>query len=219
MKSSSAFYREITTSFHKLKLNQPCRLSPIIPIQKDALIVGYLRIVSKVSLKDPREIRLLAAWRRKYARWFPSQFRVTFKGTRKWVQEQLLEKEDRILFMIEDLNKLPIGHIGLYRFNFDERFCEIDNVIRGRKYLPGIMTAALNTLCAWGFSELKLKSMYLRVFADNEKAVTFYRRGGFTKVEKIPLKKIVTKGAIVWKEIETDTEKAQRYFLQMRKIV
>ena len=141
-------------------------------------------------------------------------------GTKKWGKEQLLEKKDRILFMIEDLKGIAIGHVGLYTFDYDKYSCEIDNIIRGEKGVPGVMTAAIDSLCRWGRDVLGVKTFTLRCFADNAKAIALYRRSGFVEFAKIPLVQVQKKRITVWEEPGRGVklENAKRYFVCMERV-
>jgi RimJ/RimL family protein N-acetyltransferase len=91
-----------------------------------------------------------------------------------------LAREDRILFLIASVDSELIGHIGFSSFDYDEKGCEVDAVLRGEKQgHPGIMTFALRSLLQWGLDELKLEEIQLRVFSDNQRAIDFYLRNGF----------------------------------------
>lgn len=218
-KPSSEFQKKVTNIFHELKHNIPSAASPILPIYQKGFVVGTLRVVSQESLSKSAEIKKLVAWRRKSNRWFPSQFRVTYSGTKRWGKAQLLDKQDRILFMIEDLTGYAAGHLGFYRFDFATYSCEVDNVIRGVNRIPGVMTAAVETLCAWGRDVLGIKTYYLRVVSHNTKAVALYTRAGFCEVERIPLKKIVRKNAIFWEDLPaSEDHTARRFDLRMKLI-
>lgn len=214
-KNLRLFKKYTIALFNKLKKELQLNVSPVIPIYYNKNLVGYLRAVTKSTLSDKKEIKMLALWRQKSEDWFPAQFKVTFEGTKKWVEEQLLNKEDRFLFMIETPTGLPIGHAGLYRFNFDEKTCEVDNVIRGEKYIPGIMTHALNVLIKWTKDTLGVKKILLEVFSDNQKAINLYERIGFQEFKRVPLKRVVEKDRISWVEEEKYTGKVKRYNVYM----
>lgn len=179
-------------------------------------IVGCLEAITKRDAKDKAVIRDLKAWRQKNQQAFPSQFNVTLKGTRIWFQTQLMDKKDRILFFVKDLDGNRVGHLGLYRFDYEQKACEIDNVIRGKSNAPGIMTDALNTLILWTTKELEVKKLYLSVFSDNPQAINLYRRCGFSDYKLIPLEKKVNGKVINWEEnSQIDPKKAERSYLKM----
>src|SRR3989344_89985 len=200
----------------QLKYNLPCPVSPIIPVPQDLKITARLRVISKASLGNPSEIKLLAKWRKAKANWFPTIFRVTQEGTRRWAQQQLLENPLRISFMIEDLLGQPIGHLGLNNIDFTTRSYELDNVLRGNPAIPGIMTAAVGAFRQWVATHLNLTDTHLRVFKDNKRAVALYRRCGFKKVKTVPLKKTTLGDTISYVETEDETQRGERFFLRMK---
>lgn len=211
-----SFKDRVIAKLDEIKQNKPSSAVSKTPIFQNGKNIAYLRAVTKESARNSQEIKHLAKWRRASQRWFPSQFRVTVKGTQNWATEQLINKEDRILFMIDDLSYRSIGHVGLYRFNWQKKTCEIDNIVRGERSMPGIMTEAIQTLCMWGKKELGVRGYTLSCFADNEKAIALYKRCGFKEDERIPLVKIQKKAAVIWEELPDTTKKAQRYLLHMK---
>lgn len=180
------FKHRVTSALREIKTNEPSARLSIIPVHHDGKIIAYLRAVTRESIKEPEEITFLARWRKQSETWFPTQFRVTKTGTKKWAQRQLIGKTDRVLFMIENLKGVPLGHVGLNRFDFGHKSCEIDNIIRGEKGIPGLMTASIRALCAWGKTELGIKTYYLQCFGHNAKALALYKRCGFKKSEDLP---------------------------------
>jgi len=215
----STFKQRVLTKFKIIKSeNFSSNTSSKISIyNNEGEIVAFLIAIDKSILTSSQLIKLLAIWREKNAFAFPSQFEVTYQGTKTWLDKQLLQNPTRILFLIESLDKKIkfIGHIGLYSFNFKKHSCEIDNVIRGEKSgLKGIMTFALNALIKWTVLELRPAKIYLRVFSDNNRAIELYRRCGFMKYELIPLEKHEKNNMIIWKE-NKKIKKASKYFLKM----
>lgn len=192
-----------------------------IPIYQDGKKIALLRPLTKRNLidneKNRKMIRLLKEWREVNSKWF-DVFKVTEEGTKRWLREQVINAEDRILFWVQTLDGVLIGHMGLYRFDFKNQSCEIDNVIKGKQnIMPGIMTLAQKALMNWSFSKLELRALTLRVFFDNERAIALYHRCGFKKVRDIPLKKVVKGDTIRWVEIsDKSDEKPGRYFSQYK---
>lgn len=187
------------------------------PIKNKKGEKAQLRAITINDLYNDPFIKLLAQWRDQAQNFFPSQFTVTFDGTKLWLENQVIKNFDRILFLVSSArNNTPVGHLGLYRFNWKEKSCEIDNVIRGRDdLLPGIMTPATMQVGTWARKTLGIKILYLRVLADNQRAISLYERCGYKGIKKIPLKKEVKEGMVQWIE-DPDLKKAERYFLQMR---
>jgi RimJ/RimL family protein N-acetyltransferase len=185
-----------------------------IPFQYVNVKNARLECVTHEHLHDKELIHALTEWREKSAWFFPSQFTVTVEGTEKWLLHQLLQKKDRILFLIK-IEDTTVGHMGLYTFNYSEESCEIDNVVRGLSEYPGIMSNALAALISWTFSDLKIKNLYLRVFEDNPRAIALYERLGFVTVRRIPLVKHISDTMTSWEESDS-IKKAERYFILMK---
>lgn len=215
---SKVFEERVTRIFYSIKNERINRPLPFkIPIYNDEKkIIAFLRSITKSSIDYEKEIKLLAKWRKENAFAFPTQFKVTFEGTKKWLKG-LIENPTRILFFVESNEKQPvlIGHMGLYSFNFQDDSCEVDNIVRGvREKLKGVMTLGLKTLIKWTIKELKPKNIFLRVFSDNERAIKFYKRCKFQEKELIPLEK-KEKGDIIFWEENRKLKKAKKYFLKM----
>jgi len=159
-------------------------------------------------------IRLLTEWRNKYWDAFPAKFKATESGTRKWLREQVIDNQDRILFMII-LEGVKIGHIGTYRYNAGDNSAEIDNVVRAiRDSHPGLMEKVTRSMIKWMFVDVGLSKVRLKVFSDNYKAINLYERCGMLTVGNIPLKRVHTQDGWKWEEtqLNTESEYADRYF-------
>lgn len=212
------FQSNIEKIFYTLKHNNktsvPSKMETILPNARKLEIY----VITNNLLNEKLTVKLLAKWRDKANIWFPAQFRVTLKGTKKWAKEQLINKKDRILFFfkVKDERK-PFAHAGLYRFNYENQSCEIDNVIRGEepKNTKGAMTVGLKTLIDWSFRHLRIKDLYLKVFSDNVRAIKLYERLGFSEINRVPLSKNISNGVVSWVE-DDKKENTGRYFVTMR---
>lgn len=173
--------------------------------------------ITKKIISEKKTISLLALWRKNSQKNFPSQFRITFDGTKKWAKHQLLEKDDRILFFLKkEKNKLPFAHMGLYRLDAKNKSCEIDNVIRGKdlKKTKGAMTVSLLKFIEWTYKYFKMNNLTLTVFEDNKRAIKLYEQIGFKTFMKIPLQPVFKNdGSVTWEE--TTKKNAKRYFIKM----
>lgn len=215
--SPRSFKKSVIKIFDSLKNEKRINISPVVPIYSDKYFIGYLRAITKSSFDNEEEIKKLAEWRKKYEKWFPAQFKVTVRGTKVWLKERLLDAQDRFLFMIETPSSRPIGHLGFFRFDFKNRACEIDNVIRGESDYPGIMTHSLNILINFAKNILGVKDLYLEVFSDNKKAIALYERCGFKEIKRMPLKKVVSYDKVSWVEIKSRApQQAERYNSYMK---
>jgi len=128
-------------------------------------------------------IALLSKWRKKHEAWFASQFSVSRARTKVWYKKLLIDKPDRLLFMIRVSDRY-IGHVGLNRFNFKSRSCEIDNIVRGATGYPGIIEKAIILLMRWGEKSLGIHGYSLSTFSDNKRALNLYQRLGFAEMKR-----------------------------------
>lgn len=153
-----------------------------IPVYNERGIeVGWLRPLT-ISDATTYQARRLARWRKENSFAFPSQFRVTVPGTKRWLEKQVLENPERILFYIYSHNniRIPIGHMGLASFDFSENSCELDNVVRGEKSQhSGLMSMGVRALISWTIRYLQPKHILLRVMRENKHAISFYEKLGF----------------------------------------
>lgn len=185
-----------------------------VPVYRDDIQIALLKPITKCYLEDNQYnheiIRFLAEWRNSAAFYYPTIFKVTEEGTKKWLKDQVIGAKDRMLFMAVTLDGIPFGHMGLYRG-------EADNFLRGRKdILKGGMTLGLSAMLNWAFYDLELKELHLRVFSDNQRAINFYKRGGFKEISKIPLKKLEEYNRIKWEELPDNCfEGAERFYSVM----
>lgn len=161
-------------------------------------------------------LEIIGRWRKENEMWFLSQFPVTVERTTRWFKERVIGAPDRLLFMIK-VHKDYIGHVGLYRFEFENNTCEIDNIVRGEPEYPGIMEDAVRNMMKWGRDVLGLKGYSLKVLSNNERAIKFYRRLGFCEVGRIPLTYIKgDRGLELVEALDTEDDKAERYYVLMR---
>lgn len=206
------------------RVNQIIREYKIDGVDRALLIenngenIGKLRPVTLNSLGNSHQIEQLAKWRRNAQQWFPTQFPVTYEGTKRWLDKALLQTADRILFMVEDQNGKEVGHVGLFRFDYINRACEIDNIIRGEnKVFSGAMTFACTTLLKWARDVLGIEHVYLRVFSDNTKALNLYQRLGFKEIQRTPLTKVQEDTVTRWIDvIGRPYQEVERYFVTMK---
>lgn len=189
-----------------------------IEIKSDEKIVGKLIPISTKTLEDDKKIELLTNWRKENQHAFPSQFKVTFEGTKTWTQKQVLQQKDRILFFVADEKGQLIGHVGLFRFDYHKKACELDNIIRGVSgAAKGLMTLACSRIIEFAKSDLKINSVYLRVFSDNEPALKIYNNLGFKEIIRAPLRKEQDGENVHWKEVISDPYfSAEKYFVTMK---
>lgn len=183
----TTYQTQIKEQFDRMKGKDPDYVLSSLPLHNEQReLCGYLRPITKDYRKNMPEIgAIFAKWHNEHPTMSATPVVATKESTEKWLDEQILQCDDRMLFLVENLERKPVGHIGYSRFQFDRWSGEIDTALRGSKSpAPGIMTAALNTLILWGLKELKLEEITLRVLPDNAHAIAFYERNYFSPLQK-----------------------------------
>lgn len=161
-------------------------------------------------------IKLLTQWRNEFFDSFFDKFPATEERTKKWLKEQVIEKEGRILFIIW-INGQIYGHMGINRYNQEDNSAEIDNVVRGiQNKHSNLMKNATIALMTWMYKELGLSKILVECWSDNYPAVNLYLGLiGFKIVEKIPFRKKTTDNG--WKWVETtlnENDSGKRYVVK-----
>jgi RimJ/RimL family protein N-acetyltransferase len=213
-----AFHKRVVSIFQMMKFEfHKCPNELMIPVLHNGKVVAHLRPVPfQLEGVASEDAKLITDWRNQYREIFLTWFTATEERTRKWLTEQVIAKNDRILFMIQNLDGMPFGHMGLANFDFRNKICEYDNIVKGMGVgLPMIMTFAGRALLGWAFSELGVKRVFVRVFSDNTPAVKLYERCGFRPVKKVPLKRIREGDCIYWIETEEPSTVVERYLSYM----
>ncbi len=190
------------------------RAAGVMLVEENGKTLGTLRAITAQDVENDGLVAALSAWREKHSWWFPAQFKVTREGTKSWLRKGVIENKDRILFLLQDESGKMIGHMGFYRFDFANRSCEADNIVRGEEGHPGIMTAAMRTLLAWGMQNLKLGAFSLQTYEDNEKAIALYERCGFSRAERIPMVSAKVGERTEWVKAK-EGQKPERFNLRM----
>lgn len=179
-------YKEfITKTFNSFKCKEKYHTFKCIPIYNKDDLKGYLTPITK-DFKSimPYSSKLLALWRNENPFMTVDPFLATEESTQNWIENLIINRDDRILFLVTSLRGKKIGHMGYSTFDFDKKSCEVDAVLRGVKDNPGIMSDALQALIYFGKNTLKLDNIFLRVFSDNYHAIKFYENNGFKIVKK-----------------------------------
>ncbi len=176
--------------------------------------LGVLLPINYAHSQDDYLISLLARWREENYFAYPTRFEVTFDGTRKWLNEQVLDNPSRLLFLVVDQQGKWIGHVGLANCLNDDRFIMLDNIVRGdREHSPGIMSEAVLELTEWVRRAFMPGKIYLKVLDTNSHAINFYERLGFVENHRIPLKRQERKDGYSY--IESTSSAIDCYFIEM----
>jgi RimJ/RimL family protein N-acetyltransferase len=216
----TAFAEQIRTTFEQYKCLKPQHELCCIPVyDANSHLIAWLKPVTfHWQETNPEFAQLFSRWREENPIGFANIFKITPERTSYWLENLVLRRDDRILFVIEDLKGQAIGHLGLSSFDYEQRNAEIDNVVRGRKSLiPGLMQFATWSLSAWALKRLELDTISLRVLSDNDHAIRFYERCGFDETGRIPLYKVETKDELKWIDHEPFPDASiDRYYVVMK---
>lgn len=126
----------------------------------------------------------LAAWRQRPDNFgcFMSHAPITASGQADWYRAYLRD-DTEMLFVLFDSEGKRFGMVGLGDIDHKNQKAEFgrfligDPQMRGRGYGK----LALEKIIKFGFDELNLRKIYLRVFADNDAAVCLYEKVGFRR--------------------------------------
>ncbi len=136
--------------------------------------VVQLRLISETDLD------MTMSWRnRDDARiWFKNTQSITPDQHRAWYS-QYSAKDDDFLFVVEAYGQ-PVGQASVYCIDWVDGVAEVGRFLvapeaAGRGY-AGLACAELLRFCA---DALQLKSVFLEVKENNEKAIKIYVRNGF----------------------------------------
>lgn len=196
-----------TILFEKEKLFMKCKyFSPL----NDGV---YITPVTLDAYCDEL-IQNLSRWRSNNQHGFVKKFNITIEGTKTWLDLAVQKRKDRLLFLVFDCNEKVIGHLGVSSFDFLNKTCEIDNVVRGEiSLLRGVMLSASQTLIKWINQFIKPSKIYIRVLNDNTAALFLYHRLGFVPFQLEALEKVEYDEVIEWLPVTNGI--IDRFFLKM----
>jgi len=168
-------------------LKSAAALEVSIPIvSNETAVAGFLTPVTHQMATDAAIVSALFRWRREHMEAFLTVFVPTLEKTRGYLKDFSLSDPARLLFLITDLQRRYVGHIGLCNIGADG--AEIDNVIRGEPIdVPNFMVFAHIALLGWAFTELDIPIAYLNVLEHNKRAINTYQKVGLIEISRTPL--------------------------------
>lgn len=142
-------------------------------------IVGQNIYLRPIELTDTEDI---IRWRNKdwIRRKFIHQNLFTVKKHEKWF-ETIVKTGKAVQFIIYEIKSdSKIGSTYLRDINCQHRKAEYGIFIGEEDALgKGYGTEAADLVLKYGFEQLKLHKIFLRVLADNKRAITSYKKAGF----------------------------------------
>jgi len=203
--------QDIQELIYKIKLDKDFKIL-VHDYQNE---VGYIKPILYSDLDNDNLIEKLKTWRNSNISAYLDQTPATFEGTRRWLENNVLNNKSKILFLVYTHQNQPIGHIGLADGLSTESLVEIDNIVRGVKVgQKGSTSLALFELISWVFLFTSTSRVYLRVFSDNHRAISVYENLRFTHKDKQPLRKSIDEGIIKYEFLKSD-ESSDLYFSYM----
>jgi hypothetical protein len=76
--------------------------------------------------------------------------------TRRWLRQEVLPSEDRLLFWIKSPDGQCVGHVGLQAFDFAAHTVILDHLAIAGSLEDALVAAALVTLANWAKEQLDM---------------------------------------------------------------
>lgn len=139
----------------------------------------YLRLLER------QDLPVVAVWRNdpEVRQYFFTPYLIPVSGQDKWY-DSYLSRSDSLIYLIYAQNTGErLGMIGLDHIDHRNQSAEYGRALianpanRGKGYAAD----ATRTLLDYGFLELNLNRIFLRVFADNAPAIRLYEHSGFQR--------------------------------------
>ena len=109
-----------------------------------------------------------------------SRLPLSMQDEREWLEEALDRQKEARSFTILTKKGHPIGNIGFNHLTYNNRHGTIGIMIGEKGFWNrGYGTDAMRTLMRFGFEELGLIRIELRVDSMNERAIACYKKCGF----------------------------------------
>ncbi|MFM8154871.1 MAG: GNAT family N-acetyltransferase [Actinomycetes bacterium] len=148
--------------------------------------------ISEWILKEPDLLEIFVTWRRHSREKFFARFAESRPSMERYLRG-VCQDPFRVLFLIEDQNLLPLGHIGLKAL--DSSTPEIDAVmVNPNARAKGVMSWALEQ-CVLSLGSLAhVSNVKLDVLSNNEQAISLYRKCGFVHASSRSLRLVQGEG-------------------------
>lgn len=187
------FKENVIFIFNKFKRKSINDLLLSIPVysQSGRVICFLVPITFDFQQTMPSIIELITLWKLQNPTISNSIMDITSKMTKEWIKKYVLQIQDKVIFMIKDINNKYLGYIGYASFDWEGQQCQIDSVLRGIKnVIPRLMEYCVKRLIQFGFEQLNLKNIALTTDSVNTHAINFYQNIGFKEIYRIPMELI-----------------------------
>jgi len=116
---------------------------------------------------------------REVTRFLSLRFPIPMADERRWTEATRDPSHD-VELAIDTLEGTHIGNCGLHGIDAVARRAELGILIGDKAHWgQGFGTDAMLTLCGFGFGEMNLHRIYLRVIGFNQRAIACYEKCGF----------------------------------------
>jgi RimJ/RimL family protein N-acetyltransferase len=101
----------------------------------------------------------------------------------KWIETALgTDNQRNKTFALETKDGVYLGGIGLHKIDWENSNAEVGIVIGKKEYWnKGYGTDAMLAILDFGFNQMNLHRIYLRVFEFNQRGIRSYEKCGFKK--------------------------------------
>jgi len=141
---------------------------------------------SGMDLLNNERVLLLTQWRDENQFAYPTKFKVSEEQTKKWLENNILLNNRRVMFWVIDNYFNLLGHIGVLLS--DENHFEIDNVLKASKNTKGLFSEAQKKLEIILHQEFNPSQIYLKVLNSNLKAINFYEKLNYKIIDEVDMK-------------------------------
>jgi perosamine synthetase len=139
-----------------------------------------------MDLLNNERILFLTQWRDENQFAYPTKFKVSKEQTKKWLENNILLNNKRVMFWVIDNYFNLLGHIGVVLS--DENQFEIDNVLKASKNIKGLFSEAQKKLEIILQQEFNPSQIYLKVLNSNLKAINFYEKLNYKIIAEVDMK-------------------------------
>ena len=144
------------------------------------MLVGKL---IRLRLVEEEDLPLLVAWRNTPLIWacFFNKFPLSLVGQNEWFASLVKDQSKQLFVICKVEDNKPIGTIGLDHIDFANQSAEFGNMLIGKQECigKGYATEATELMLSYCFLRLNMNRLYLKVYADNARAINLYERCGF----------------------------------------
>ena len=181
---------------------------------QDAENVGELICVDRVLASDVSVVRDLTEWRKRFMKFFLTQFEATPERTKSWLEKVVLPSDDRLFFLICLPNGDAIGNFGIC--NLRPTSGELDNLIRGKNGGgPNLIFLSELAILSWMFGDLEYEKANLHVFSNNRPTIKLHTSVGFEISNSTPLSRLTSDESIEYLQNSEKGEPVKFNYLEL----